>query len=220
MARNLSTEFQESEYIFRATLSILMLFFIGVPVIILAQDTPNASVFIISAMVFVVCIDILAMMFIPKMQYKEAKKLHVTGLDVKPGDSNNQVCFSAVTTSSDGVNAFEDDSSSSDGERIIATKGRRELADEVAVLKRLLRDSTMRMSTLRDTHMHVDAEADVSGNGELSSLSMVAEVAPLVPDDDGMGNVDSEGMKDLRDSVLRDTPLHVHADLDVASNGK
>jgi hypothetical protein len=47
-ARNLSTEFQESDYIFRALATIFVSFFIGVPVMALSKD-PNTHLFMGSA---------------------------------------------------------------------------------------------------------------------------------------------------------------------------
>jgi hypothetical protein len=51
-ARNLSTEFQESDYIFRALATILVSFLIGVPVLALSKD-PNTHLFIGSALTFI-----------------------------------------------------------------------------------------------------------------------------------------------------------------------
>jgi hypothetical protein len=47
-ARNLSTEFQESDYIFRALATILVSFLIGVPVMAISKD-PNTNLFMSSA---------------------------------------------------------------------------------------------------------------------------------------------------------------------------
>jgi bacteriorhodopsin len=52
-ARKLSTEFSESKYIFITLTCCMVLIFVGAPVIILARDTPNAVVFLGSAINFV-----------------------------------------------------------------------------------------------------------------------------------------------------------------------
>ena len=39
-ARSISTEFSESEYIFKILVLILLVFFIGIPVLVIARDTP------------------------------------------------------------------------------------------------------------------------------------------------------------------------------------
>lgn len=66
-ARNISTELQESSYIFTAMAIILLVSFIGVPVLIIAHET-NAYYFVVVGIVFVVCSSILLLIFIPKIQ--------------------------------------------------------------------------------------------------------------------------------------------------------
>jgi len=67
MARNISTDFQESNYIFLAMAFILLVFFIGFPVMIIAHDNVAASFFLKAGVVFVVCSTILLLIFIPKV---------------------------------------------------------------------------------------------------------------------------------------------------------
>ena len=51
-ARNLSTEFQESESIFRALVCIFLAYFIGGPVLFLVDDV-QVHLFIITALLFI-----------------------------------------------------------------------------------------------------------------------------------------------------------------------
>jgi hypothetical protein len=53
-ARNLATEFAESQYIARALFLMLLVIFIGLPVLVIAKDNPNATLFISSGIIFVV----------------------------------------------------------------------------------------------------------------------------------------------------------------------
>ena len=87
-ARNLSTEFAESQYIFKALLSILMVLFICGPVFVMTVDNPNLHVFTGSAVVFIWSTMCLLWIFIPKIQYSREHKrqpprstLRISGLD-------------------------------------------------------------------------------------------------------------------------------------------
>jgi hypothetical protein len=148
LARNLSTEFQESEYIFRVATMIVVLVCIGLPVIIMARGTPDACIFIASAVVFLICMDVLWMLFVPKMRYKEkTTKLTISGLTLS-SVQHEVLSFPASATSGNG-DVSDDDTTSHDGERILATKDRHELAEEVALLKKLLRAKHCREQALR-----------------------------------------------------------------------
>ena len=48
-ARGLATEFAESKYVFLALASTTVVVFVGAPVLVLARDTPNATLFLGSA---------------------------------------------------------------------------------------------------------------------------------------------------------------------------
>lgn len=85
-ARNLSTEFAESKYIFRALLCILLVAFVGTPVLILAKSSPDSTTFVVAAMNFVICLSILLFIFVPKIAFarkakrKSDRNVRVTGL--------------------------------------------------------------------------------------------------------------------------------------------
>ncbi len=66
-ARNLSTEFSESQYLFRALVSTLTVAFVGIPLVLLTEDNPTALAFASSAIVFVSSTSILLFIFLPKM---------------------------------------------------------------------------------------------------------------------------------------------------------
>lgn len=61
--RNISTELQESSYIFIAMALILF-----VPVLVIARDNVAAFYFVTAGLVFVVCSFILLLIFIPKVK--------------------------------------------------------------------------------------------------------------------------------------------------------
>lgn len=66
-ARSISTELQESGYIFTALAFILIVSFIGIPVLIVAHGNVKALYFITAGLIFVVCTSILTLIFIPKV---------------------------------------------------------------------------------------------------------------------------------------------------------
>ncbi len=66
-ACGISTELQESSYIFTAMACILIEAFIGIPVIFIARENVKAFYFVAVGLVYVVCISILSLIFIPKM---------------------------------------------------------------------------------------------------------------------------------------------------------
>lgn len=66
-ARIISTELQESTYIFVAMALILLVSFIGVPVLFIARDNTSAYYFVMAGLIFVVCSSILLLIFVPKV---------------------------------------------------------------------------------------------------------------------------------------------------------
>ena len=67
LARNVSTDLQESSYIFVAMSMILMVFFMGAPVIIISKDNNDVSYFIRVSVIFAICMSILGMIYVPKL---------------------------------------------------------------------------------------------------------------------------------------------------------
>lgn len=67
-ARNLATEFSESRYIFRALLSAVSVACVGLPILFLAEDNPNALAFSVCAIIWVSAISVLLWTFVPKYQ--------------------------------------------------------------------------------------------------------------------------------------------------------
>ncbi|KAL3910972.1 MAG: hypothetical protein SGILL_007471 [Bacillariaceae sp.] len=136
-ARNLSTEFQETQYIFKALSAVMLVAFVGVPVLFLVQDNQDASSFIGSAIISVTCVSMLLFMFVPKYLFERSSSsgkatVKITGLQTpvsiiaeKPFQSD------ATTEDASGRN-------SQAGERILSDKTRLELLAEMARLKKEL----------------------------------------------------------------------------------
>jgi hypothetical protein len=73
-ARAITTEYGESKYIAMIMASILQVIVVGMPLLFLVDDNPTASYFIRSSIVFVICMSILLMMFVPKIYTWTKKK--------------------------------------------------------------------------------------------------------------------------------------------------
>ena len=65
-ARNVDTEFGESSYIGLIMGSFLQVVAVGLPLFFLVKDNPTARFFLTSSMVFLMCISVLLLLFIPK----------------------------------------------------------------------------------------------------------------------------------------------------------
>lgn len=78
-ARHITTEYGESKHIGMIMGSILQVILVGIPLLFLVNDNPTASYFIRSSIVFVICISILVLIFVPKIQTwlkkKDARKM-------------------------------------------------------------------------------------------------------------------------------------------------
>ena len=68
-ARSLSTEFAESEYIFKALFISVLVCFVGIPVMIIVEGEPKAYFFLLSSIIFVLCSALLLFMFVPKIRF-------------------------------------------------------------------------------------------------------------------------------------------------------
>jgi hypothetical protein len=128
VSRDLSTEFQESSHVFKSLLMILLVLFIGLPVLLLTRGNGNANLFTTSAITFVMCTSILGLMFIPKIRYEQHRKSQsditvggIGGIGGGGGGGNGDV---GVTSSN--INIDEDDDTEYN-ELILSTSNREEL---------------------------------------------------------------------------------------------
>jgi 7 transmembrane sweet-taste receptor of 3 GCPR len=208
-ARNLSTEFQESNYIFRSILLIVLVLFIGVPVIFLSRDNPDASVFIGCAMIFVICMGILLMIFLPKMRYRKEGRsgtdVKITGLDIVSGTgsaTNSTVPVIAFPNS----HASDDDTASYEGERILTTKTQRQLAEEVALLKKLLhaKDGRGAAGGASSGAHREDVEMPSRGSAEMSAMSSAEDAMAIIESTKTVNHLScSSREQDLKTQVER-----------------
>ena len=65
-SRKIRSEFSESKYIMLCMISLLEALLIGIPILFVVRDSPQAYYMTISFMVFVICMGDLLLIFIPK----------------------------------------------------------------------------------------------------------------------------------------------------------
>lgn len=95
-ARKIEVELSESKYIALATASMLQAFFIGIPIITLLNEDPQASYIVASMLIFVTCLAVLLLIFVPKILYMReynaarAAKKSRQGTGVPNGSSDSE----------------------------------------------------------------------------------------------------------------------------------
>lgn len=204
LARNLSTEFQESESIFRAILLIVLVIMIGAPVIFLARQTPDASVFIGSSIIFVISMGILLLLFIPKMRFEQQSMsgltscqsgthVHISGLS--SGTGINATTSIPFEVHAGNGNNSDDDTSSCDGERILTTKTHRELAEEVALLKGKLRAKERREAARGATFQFEEKEIPKELSAEM--VAMIGKDMALSKSTAAVNNLSNDKVREV-----------------------
>ena len=81
LARDISLQYSESEYIMKAIIIMLAVSFIGIPVAIIAREDPIASVYVLSGLIFVVCMSLLSLIFMPKVYFlRDRRRKQLAGV--------------------------------------------------------------------------------------------------------------------------------------------
>mmetsp|Transcript_6401 Transcript_6401/g.16219 ORF Transcript_6401/g.16219 Transcript_6401/m.16219 type:complete len:961 (-) Transcript_6401:1939-4821(-) len=164
-SRFLATEFAESQHIGRAVIGTLIVAGIGLPVLVIAKDNPDASLFVSSGIIFVMCILTLGCIFAPKIRYDKESKQQPTrnvrisgffyGSHPPSGDLNMisaAICDTGMPNNKTRKNSRSFDrkqlsnvsehsqasgtsESNEIGERILTTKTRKELLQDMELLQ-------------------------------------------------------------------------------------
>jgi len=71
VARNISMEFAESEYIARALYTTMLVSFVAIPVMVIVTDEPRAIFFALTSVIAVLCASVLLFIFVPKIMFVE-----------------------------------------------------------------------------------------------------------------------------------------------------
>lgn len=96
-ARNVDTDYGESSYIGLIMGSFLQIVMVGIPLYFLVDDNPTAKFFVTSSMVFLMCMSVLLLLFIPKWRNWRKKPTKESGNVVISGVSNNSRPRSAAS---------------------------------------------------------------------------------------------------------------------------
>lgn len=90
-ARNISDEFSEAKNLGVALFSWIQLGLVGVPVVFLIDDdNPRARFFIISGLLFCICLSMLFLLFAPMMTHLWTQKNRPKGESEKKGGAHSQ----------------------------------------------------------------------------------------------------------------------------------
>jgi len=73
-ARDISLEFSETEYIFKALASAALVSVVGIPVMVIVTDNPSAYFFVLTCIIFALAFSLLMFIFLPKIQYFRQSK--------------------------------------------------------------------------------------------------------------------------------------------------
>jgi len=183
-ARKISLEFAESSYIATAIASILLVCFVGIPVILLTNQ-PSARFFVFSCIDFVICVSLLLFIFVPKEKFRREKgsiKNSILGMAAAQNASIMKASRDKTynTQSSTGSNA----SDSADGLRVLNNPLTvKELEGKVLALNQEIFDLKSR---------NVELEAFVPADGTLISNSI------------DFGNEEEKTSEDVDDEVSGD----------------
>jgi hypothetical protein len=71
-ARNIQSEFAEAKYIGLAVFFLSQAFLTGIPVVAITRDIPEAFYLVLSFLVFMVCMAVLSLIFLPKIIMQRA----------------------------------------------------------------------------------------------------------------------------------------------------
>jgi hypothetical protein len=71
-ARNIQSEFAETKYIGLAVFFLSQAFLTGIPVVAITRDIPEAFYLVLSFLVFMVCMAVLSLIFLPKIIMQRA----------------------------------------------------------------------------------------------------------------------------------------------------
>jgi hypothetical protein len=83
VARHISTEFAEAEYIFLVLVAIFMVTLLALPVLFLVEANPSARFFTLASIIFLINISILCLIFVPKIKQG---RLYAQAMQKKDGD--------------------------------------------------------------------------------------------------------------------------------------
>ncbi|CAJ1931277.1 unnamed protein product [Cylindrotheca closterium] len=203
-ARDVSTEFAETEYIFLALAELLLVSFVGFPVLIIANDDTRARFYVSAAVIAGTCMSILVLIFFPKVaafrsQHERTKRtreyssqagsdrVRISGfsimtrfgngsLDEDDGDSIGNVSRYSRISRFSRVGSGEDDKA---GVKVVQHPQENEkLKKTVAELQSKNKKLMAQVSRLAELHKKTAARLDMS-ESELSESMFLSTTGNL-----------------------------------------
>mmetsp|Transcript_24887 Transcript_24887/g.68618 ORF Transcript_24887/g.68618 Transcript_24887/m.68618 type:complete len:241 (-) Transcript_24887:777-1499(-) len=136
-ARNLSTEFAESNYIAKALSFSLLASTFSVPIIHIVQEDSSLHVFVVTGLMFAITTSIICYIFIPKVIF------FMTEEEVMLGSTDFSKLFNSLGSPP------EQAQQQGIGERILTSKTQAKLMFEIGNLQRNLASVTKQLATLK-----------------------------------------------------------------------
>ena len=175
-ARSISTEFAESDSIFKAITLILLVCFMGIPILIIASQNADAYFFVFTAIIVTTCCAVLLLIFIPKIKNRNAKRMRSrrsTVVQESEISSNFESYAAGPSSYAEGPSSYAERSSLTvcEGIGIVnSPQQQEELREENKRLKKLLRQQRIAMqnNTAPDDNL-------VSNGAEKEMLNPEAE---------------------------------------------
>ncbi|CAB9497518.1 acid type B receptor subunit 2 [Seminavis robusta] len=170
LARDIATEFAESEYIGRAIACMLLVCFVGIPTMIMVSDSnANARFFVLTCIIFVVCASVLLFIFVPKIM--SSKKNLKSSIRRSVSQRSQQINVKSSATDNDNNIS-----------RILWAGGSEslEVADADAEGIRIMnRPEQLRMVSFENGKLKAEKEELKARNNELEK--QISELRALVP---------------------------------------
>jgi len=206
-ARNLSTEFAESYYIANALLVSFVAFILSIPVLFLTKENPTIDTFNTTIFVFLVCINVLLFIFVPKIRMHADSQLPVRDTTNTPVSRTPTQPSTAASLTHSTVRRIAE----SLGDRILTTKSSRQLAtenksleQEVEILKKKERTLQMKNKSLQERLREFTVKSETDANSDPRPATVQAEYQngnTTTDDDDGS----SEKKHDIAANSARET---------------
>ena len=179
-ARKISLEFSESLHIGTSIALIMVVCFVGIPVIIIASNQPRARFFVLASIIFVICCSLLLFIFVPKEKHRKAKKCIKAAIRSSTARRATDSTQEGNTYSSTISRNSSTDEGDGEGLRVLdSPKAVKDLEEKLSAAKKenatLKKENDMLMKGLVN---HTDADDCEANNDEEAGVA-----APVLEDD-------------------------------------
>lgn len=169
-ARNISTEYAESEYIFKIQITLLLVGCLGFSLLLLTQDNSTAFYFVMTTIIFIISCAILLLVFVPKVVSLWMRQKQQQSSSFHSSRRTSYLSQPFGNNSSDDLGACSDI-----GIQILMPERERQLLKRVTELERCLEEAQSlikQTSSQTGTTVTVD-KADSNLSSSEGSMDMV-----------------------------------------------